>query len=81
MSERIGLDGRKSLSVTEVKEVVSFGDREIKLTLGDGMGLIVKGEKLKIIDFSKESGELKAQGDVSEISFRQKKDVIKRLFK
>jgi hypothetical protein len=52
----------QGLFATAVCEVLSFNEREIKLSLLNGVRLLVYGEKLKITAFDKGSGELKLTG-------------------
>ncbi len=82
MSEKIVIEERKELSITKVKEVESFCDKEIKLSLLDGVIATIKGEGLKIANFSKENGDFKLNGKIYEIKFADKKlSFLKRAIK
>lgn len=61
--QNIIMESRARISVSGVKDVVSFDDETILLetTLGR---LTIKGESLKIASFHNESGELTAEGKI-----------------
>lgn len=81
MSEVLTLENKTKLSMGGAAEVGSFNEREITLRMKSGESFIVKGEELKIISFSKETGDVKLEGKISEMKFRRKRDIIKGLFK
>ncbi len=73
---------KNGLSGVCVAEVTAFSDREIRLNLCDERKLTVNGEGLKIVNFSKSTGELSVVGKISGVSYREKGEkIIKRLFK
>ncbi len=73
---------KNGLSGVSVAEVTAFSDREIRLNLCDERKLTVSGEGLKIVNFSKDTGELSVSGKISGVTYREKGEkIIKRLFK
>lgn len=80
--EKIVIDKRKYMEITETKEIDEYGEKEIKLTLLDGVRLSVLGSNLKIVSFSKESGNLVLNGGIFEVKYKQKStSFLKRVFK
>ena len=68
LDHKIIIDERKNLIVSGVKEVISFDDET--LILNTVMGRItVKGEKLHIISFHTESGDLSAEGKIHAVVY------------
>ncbi len=79
--EKIILEDRKKLSMSGVSTVDGFSEQCLKLTVS-GNKITVFGENLKITAFNKASGNLTAEGVVSEIKYNHKKvPFIKRIFK
>ena len=79
--EKIVLEGRKKLSVSNVESVDGFTSQWLKLTVG-GQTLLVTGENIKITAFNKANGNLTADGTFLEIKYNAKKQpLLKRLFK
>lgn len=71
------------LTVTGVKEVDSFEDKEVILKLGTG-GMVVKGSGLAVSELSVSSGTLRVTGVIESISYnkvREKQNFFKKLFK
>lgn len=65
MEERIHnlvLENRTKLSVSCTAEVVSFNENEVNL-IDDNSLLVIKGEKLKVEEVSKQSGEAVITGE------------------
>lgn len=54
--------------MTGVEEVVSFTPQQIRLTLSDGK-VSITGEELKIISFSKSSGDFSAMGKIEGLRY------------
>jgi sporulation protein YabP len=74
---------KNQLSLTGVKEVVSFEDRTVVLSLHD-RGMIVKGEGLSVAELNLKSGILKINGAVLNMSYtkmHEKLSLVKKLFK
>lgn len=65
-----------------VKEVEGFSDKEIKVLVVDERKLVVTGSGLRIVNFSKNAGELSVCGTINAVTYRNKGEkIIKRLFK
>ncbi|MBR4072749.1 MAG: sporulation protein YabP [Clostridia bacterium] len=68
LEHKIVIDERKSLIISGVKEVKNFDDET--LVLDTVMGRItVKGEKLHIISFNTETGDLTAEGRIHAVVY------------
>ncbi|MDO4618597.1 MAG: YabP/YqfC family sporulation protein [Clostridia bacterium] len=67
------LKNRENLSVSGVLEVLSFSDKELDLDTNQGE-VLIKGENLKIITMSSETGDLEAVGTVGLIEYRRKRE-------
>lgn len=79
--EKILIEGRKKLSVSNVDSVDGFTSQWLKLTVG-GKTLLVTGENIKITAFNKANGNLTADGVFLEVKYANKKQpLLKRLFK
>ena len=61
--QNIIIEGRKRMSVSGVRDVISFDDETLLLdtTLGR---ITVKGEALHIVGFNNETGEFSAEGKI-----------------
>ena len=75
------LEDRKKLTLTQVSSVDDFSEERINLTINN-IKVKVCGEKLKIVNFNKSSGNFCIEGVVDEIKFGSKKtSIIKKIFK
>lgn len=79
--EKLILEERKRLSVSDVTEVAAFSEKEIKLIARDKSRITVRGDGLKIASFSKDNGAFLCDGIITEIKFGNKKDFFGKLFK
>lgn len=80
-SEKIILEGRKKLSMTGVSGVDGFNEQCLKLTVF-GNKITILGENLKITAFNKNTGNLMAEGLITEMKYKHKKvPLLKRIFK
>ncbi len=80
-TEKLVLENRKTLVMTNVSAVDGFNDQTLKLTVSDTKVLVV-GEGLKITVFNKGDGNLTVEGIINEIKYSFKKQpVLKRIFK
>ena len=78
----VSLEGQKTFSATEVKEVVSFSDKEVRLVTATDDRITVSGDDLKINVFSKTNGAFSLTGKVRQIRYSGAKETfIKRIFK
>lgn len=74
---------KKLLTLTGVKEVSSFEDKEVSVNL-DGSGMLIRGSGLTVSELNLKTGILKIEGDVDSIAYtrsHEKLSVVKRLFK
>ncbi len=79
--EKIVIEGRKKLSVSNVESVDGFTSQWLRLTIG-GQTLLITGENIKITAFNKANGNLTADGTFVEVKYNVKKQpFVKRLFK
>lgn len=75
--------GREKLSISGVLGVISFDDETIMLETVAGR-MTVKGEKLHIVSFITETGDLSAQGRIHAIAYvaeAGRGSVLSRLFR
>lgn len=75
--------GREKLSISGVLGVLSFDEDEIALETSAGR-MAVKGEKLHIISFITETGELTAEGRLHAVAYLApagKSGMLSRLFR
>ena len=74
---------KNQLSLTGVKEVVSFEERVVVLSLSDN-GMVIKGEGLTVAELNLKSGNLKINGSVLNMTYtktHEKLSLVKKLFK
>lgn len=72
-----------AVNLTGVKEVKSFTDREVVLTLEDS-GLVVRGEGLSVSELDTSTGIVKVTGTLSHIGYTgtgEPLSFLKRLLK
>ncbi len=78
------LEDRKSLILTGVKDVSGFEDQKVVLITELGE-LIIKGNELRINDFSNDTGEISLEGSVDSLIYSEedqpKGSFFSRLFK
>ena len=80
-SDKLILENRKRLNMTNVSSVDSYSEQVLKLSVRDSK-VIINGEKLKIEAYNKSSGTLIVEGTINEIRFNvNKPPLVKRLFK
>ena len=79
--EKILLEGRRKLQMTCVEAVDGFSEQTLKISV-KGNKVIITGKNLKITAFSKESGNLSAEGEITDVKYGgEKQPFIKRIFK
>lgn len=82
MAHSIIVEERKKISVLDVAEVNGFSEKEIKISLVNGEKVLVLGQGMKIVGFSKESGNFVASGQISGVKYLGKSvSFIKKLIK
>jgi sporulation protein YabP len=86
-SHKLSLDNRKRLSMSGIKDVVSFDLAQILLESTLGM-IHIKGNDIKVTRLSLEKGEVDIEGTVDSITYSEVKSygekgksIIKRMFK
>lgn len=76
LPHKLTLNGRSSLAMTGVTEVVSFDDSAVILKTSLGT-LVVQGRELQLKTLSVEGGQVAVEGTVSALTYeepRQQKD-------
>ena len=74
---------KNGLTLSGVKEVVSFEEKIVVLSLND-RGMVVKGDGLSVAELNLKSGILKINGQVLNITYtktHEKLSLMKKLFK
>ncbi|MBO5666435.1 MAG: sporulation protein YabP [Firmicutes bacterium] len=74
------IDDRQSLEVTDVKDVGSFSEEEVLMTLSEG-GLVIKGEGLHMVQLDLEEGRAVLSGRVHSLVYTQKHGNMGSLWK
>ncbi len=73
---------KNGLDAKCVAEVKGFSEKEVKLALLDDRKITVTGEGLKIVGFSRTTGDLCLSGKITQVCYREKGEkLIKRLLK
>ena len=76
------IENKNKVLITNVKEVLSFSDKDIKLKLKDNGIITIDGEELKILSFDNVGGEFTMQGKIFQVKYRDKTEsLVKRVFK
>ena len=65
------VESKRRITVSEVKEVLGFSDKEIRLKLKDNSTLNIQGENLKITAFDDCSGQFSASGVFGGAKYKQ----------
>ena len=80
-NDRLILENRRKLNMTNVTSVDSYSEQILKLSVRESK-VVVSGEKLKIEAYNKGSGNLIVDGIINEIRYNvNKPPLVKRLFK
>lgn len=72
MPHRLTLDDRAQLSLTGVTDVERFDESEITMNTSAG-ALIIRGEELHIEKLSLDGGEVKVSGQISALSYEERR--------
>ena len=86
ISHKLILDNREEASVTGVKDVISFDEKEILLQTADGK-LQIRGSGLHVKGLNLEKGEAALAGHVDSLvylskdSVRKEEPLLKRMFR
>ena len=80
-NDKLILESRKRLTMTNVEAVNGFTDTFLNLTV-NGKNVKIVGSKLKITAYNKNTGNLTCDGEINEIKYGAiKQSVFKRMFK
>ncbi len=81
LNHGIILENRSRLSISGVLDVIGFDDETVVMETELGQ-LTVKGENLKVLSFTIETGSISVDGTVSALVYTgsTKKGALKRLF-
>ncbi len=73
---------KNGLEAKCVAEVLGFSEKEVKISLSDDRRITISGEGLKIVGFSRTTGDLCVSGKITQVTYRDKGEkFIKRLLK
>lgn len=85
MNHKLCLEGRKRLTLTGVKEVISFDAKEVILDTVQGM-LLLRGDEMNVTRLLVEKGEVDLEGHIDSLVYTERKgkkrgeSLAKRLF-
>lgn len=68
--QNIVLENREKLSISGVKDVLSFDDQVVIVETELGL-LSIKGNNLKIIKLSIDTSDVKIEGDINNLAYSQ----------
>ena len=74
---------KNRLELNGIKEVVSYDDKEVVLTLCD-KGMVIRGTELSVAELNLKTGLLRIDGQVLLITYtkaHEKQSVLKKIFK
>lgn len=83
---RLMLERQKGGTITGIREVLSFDEKEILLNTEEGK-LDIKGEALHVKHLDLESGEISLEGRIDSLSYlgrkkdKKEESLLKRLFR
>ena len=83
---RLMLERQKGGTITGIREVISFDEKEILLNTEEGI-LDIKGEALHVKHLDLESGEISLEGRIDSLSYpgrkkdKKEESLLKRLFR
>ncbi len=76
-AHKLSLIGRKTLSLTGVKEVVSFDAKEVILETVQGM-LLLRGDEMNVTRLLVEKGEVDLEGRIDSLVYTERGKGSKR---
>jgi len=84
-NHKVMIENREMTTITDIAEIDSFDEEEIRAKLHKGM-IIIKGEKLNIRKLDLESGEAEIGGTINSLMYvkvkeKSEKCIISRMFK
>jgi len=74
------IENRKGITATQITAVVGFSPTRLTLSCRDGK-IVVSGEDMKIINFSKSTGAFSAVGEINSVVYTKSASGVKKLFK
>ena len=74
------IDDRQSLEVTDVKDVGSFSEEEVLMTLSESR-LIIKGEGLHMVQLDLEEGRALLSGKIHSLTYTKQRKKVAGLWK
>jgi|GEM_PF-3042245 len=78
----IALEDRKTFTATEVKEVASFSDKEVKIVTKNDEKITIIGDNLVINGFSKQQGTFSLTGNIRQIRYSgASESFLRRIFR
>lgn len=83
---KLTLEGRQSGTMTGIRDVSSFDEKEILLLTADGK-LLIKGEQLHVKRLNLEKGEVDIEGRVDCLTYlsrntdKKEESLLKRMFR
>ena len=80
--QKVVIENKSEIHISNVLEVLSFTEKEIRVKLSNLTVIRILGNNLKIIGFDNQSGNFKSKGDILQVNFKGKEEgLIKRVFK
>lgn len=80
--QQITVTEGKGATLSEIKDVLSFSDKEIKVLSRNDKKIVLEGSALTIGGFSKASGELSVEGAIASVRYHGKSEsIFKKVFK
>lgn len=76
-NHNITIENCKRITATEITSVDSFSDKQIVLSYSGGK-IVVQGNGMKIVNFSKSTGAFSASGDILSTRYMQKNSSLKQ---
>ena len=76
-AHKLSLLGRKTLSLTGVKEVISFDAKEVILDTVQGM-LLLRGDEMNVTRLLVEKGEVDLEGRIDSLVYTERSKGAKR---
>lgn len=76
------IEARSSLESSEVLEVLSFSEKEIKLKLKGNVTMLINGNMLRIVCFDESSQKFTLKGEIESVRYKKfGENLIKRALK
>lgn len=72
-NHKVTIDNRKIMTVTDIKEIDSFDEGEIRASLNEG-GIVIKGRELNVRVLDLEEGRLVVEGHMDSFMYVKVKE-------